>query len=112
MKVPLLSGLSLLAALVWTGALAADPGPLAPEVIEKHGALFAGEELDQGIGAVAGIDVGILHRLRPALEQCFGHRRVGLGEMPLDRSHERISRAFDPRAADASQDRHAPSFVG
>ena len=30
MKVPLLSALSLLAALVWTGALAADPGPLAP----------------------------------------------------------------------------------
>ena len=30
MKVPLLSALSLLAALVWTGAFAADPGPLAP----------------------------------------------------------------------------------
>jgi hypothetical protein len=29
-KVPLLSALSLLAALVWTGAFAADPGPLAP----------------------------------------------------------------------------------
>jgi hypothetical protein len=29
-KVALLSALSLLAALVWTGALAADPGPLAP----------------------------------------------------------------------------------
>ena len=27
---PLLSALSLLAALVWTGAIAADPGPLAP----------------------------------------------------------------------------------